>query len=201
MTDNNVIYTERLDKGEIRVMKLYRGSESDVFKCDLRKIRLAASPAGQTPSYEALSYIWGSKKDPRHIYISGSRFAVTQNLFEALTYLRHSESDRTLWIDAICINQLDDDERTAQIHQMHQVYGNAKEAVAWIGKANSDTHEIFDSIASKGDVLERILAGPNWGGGVYLSAWVMKGELKEKKYHQKNWLIGHIGFVLGLFRK
>ncbi|KAF5703327.1 ankyrin het domain-containing protein [Fusarium mundagurra] len=199
MTDNDAIYAEKLDKGEIRIMRLHRGSGSDVFKCDLRKIQLAASPVEQTPPYEALSYVWGSKEDPRHIYISGNRFAVTQNLFEALTYLRHPESDRTLWIDAICINQLDFAERTVQVRQMHQVYGNAKEVIAWIGNANADTHEIFDSM----------LPDMNWGplGGVSFILGnerrterekAASNELANRPYWSRAWTFQEMKFATSL---
>ncbi|CVK98791.1 uncharacterized protein FMAN_08437 [Fusarium mangiferae] len=163
MIDNGDIYPQKLDKGAIRIMTLHRGSGSDVFKCDLRNIRLAAKPAVQTPPYEALSYVWGEKEDPSHIYINGNRFSVTQNLFEALTYLRHLDSDRILWIDAICINQLDFAEREVQVQQMHQVYGNAKEVIAWIGTSNADTNEIFDPIASMEDGAQKQFPSLNLG--------------------------------------
>ncbi|RKL38091.1 hypothetical protein BFJ72_g7553 [Fusarium proliferatum] len=133
--DNGTIYTQRLDKGAIRIMTLHRGSGSDIFECDLRNIRLAAKSVVQTPPYEALSYVWGSKQDPRHIYINGNRFAVTQNLFEALAYLRLPDSDRTLWIDAICINQLDFAEREVQVQQMPSpVSKSMRHSLTWYGR-------------------------------------------------------------------
>lgn len=108
----------------------------------------------------------GSNKDPGHIFISGNRFAVTRNLFEALAYLRYPGSDRTLWIDAICINQLDSDEKEIQIQRMYQVYGNARAVIPWIGIANAGTHEIFNSIGSFGDVVRSAFPGLNRGLGM-----------------------------------
>ncbi|CVL13465.1 hypothetical protein FPRO06_07799 [Fusarium proliferatum] len=207
--DNGAIYTQRLDKGAIRIMQLHRGSGSDVFECDLRSIRLAAKPVVQTPPYEALSYVWGSKQDPRHIYINGNCFSVTQNLFEALAYLRLPDSDRTLWIDAICINQLDFAEREVQVQQMHQVYGNAKEVIAWIGKANEDTHEIFDSIASMEEGVQKLFPGLDLGplSGLNLTLGnkgrtqrekTALSQLAERPYWSRAWTFQEMKFATSL---
>lgn len=64
--------------------------------------------------YTALSYTWGSVEDKQFISLNGHRFSVTKNLFLALQDLRGSEHLK-IWIDAICINQEDVDERTNQV--------------------------------------------------------------------------------------
>jgi hypothetical protein len=59
---------------------------------------------------------------------------VTPNLALALRYLRRTSSSRTLWIDALCINQDDkDDEKTTQIQRMDLIYANASPVVVWLG--------------------------------------------------------------------
>jgi hypothetical protein len=59
---------------------------------------------------------------------------VTPNLALALRYLRRTSSSRTLWIDALCIDQDDKgDEKTTQIQRMDLIYANASPVVVWLG--------------------------------------------------------------------
>ena len=50
---------------------------------------------------------------------------VTVNLFNALRYIRKSDTSITIWIDAIYINRLDIEEKVSQIKIMATIYQNA----------------------------------------------------------------------------
>ncbi|KAH7378654.1 heterokaryon incompatibility protein-domain-containing protein, partial [Cadophora sp. MPI-SDFR-AT-0126] len=65
-------------------------------------------------TYEALSYEWGHFKSSKEIFINGMRFFVRDNLWNALYDLRE-DSPRRLWIDALCIDQQNVDERNHQV--------------------------------------------------------------------------------------
>lgn len=84
--------------------------------------------------YRALSYTWGSPDDKQTISLNGRPFQVTKNLFMALERLRNEKEPLTLWIDAICINQEDDDERTHQVRQMTEIYKKATQVFVWMGE-------------------------------------------------------------------
>lgn len=84
----------------------------------------------QIPTYEALPYTWGSTENPVDIRIDGvdggSRLAVTQNLAEALQYLRYDGGrSRVLWIDAICVDRQNISERGHQVarHGLRILHG------------------------------------------------------------------------------
>jgi hypothetical protein len=64
----------------------------------------------------------------------------TPNLERALRYLRLEKQHRTLWIDALCINQQDDAEKRVQIQRMDFLYANASAVCIWHG----DYHGIGD---------------------------------------------------------
>ena len=104
------------------------------------------------PEYEALSYTWGSQHDgSAKINLNGHLTSVTMNLFEALKQLRldqvkNGKSKRKLWIDAICINQGDDAEKSRQILLMRDIYANASRVLAWIGKPDGLTGLAFDTV-------------------------------------------------------
>lgn len=84
------------------------------------------------PNFEALSYTWGSTDYTRQIHIDGGSFPVGEKLFSALLHLRLEDEERILWVNAICINQLDDIERNHQVDQMSQIYGLANRTIVWL---------------------------------------------------------------------
>jgi len=96
--------------------------------CSLRHVTFA-----QKPKYEALSYTWGSEAIRHRILVNGRGFYVAQNLFDALKHLRDTLKEKTLWVDAICINQSDVAERNRQIGMMPYVYMRAKVVLVWLG--------------------------------------------------------------------
>jgi hypothetical protein len=59
---------------------------------------------------------------------------VTKNLYLALLRLRHPETERTLWVDALCINQVDLDEKRHQIALMADIYTKASTVIMWLGE-------------------------------------------------------------------
>jgi hypothetical protein len=68
------------------------------------------------------------------IWLDGSLTLVRQNLWHALNHLRCDKTtDRVLWIDALCINQEDEEERDRQVGFMGELYSNARTVLAWLG--------------------------------------------------------------------
>jgi muramidase (phage lysozyme) len=93
--------------GCIRLLTLYPGSFCSPIEGQLKHVGLTANGA-----YQALSYVWGDKEDPSMIRVNKKPFYITKNLECALRHLRYTEGPRVLWVDAICINQQDDDEKS-----------------------------------------------------------------------------------------
>lgn len=93
--------------------------------------------------YEALSWRWGDEaKGPYSIMIKQGgvlyKKRVSETLGLALKYLRF-ERERILWIDAICINQEDHDERSSQVAMMSLVYTGARQVCVWIGEDDEES--------------------------------------------------------------
>lgn len=87
------------------------------------------------PPYEALSYVWGANSNPISITVNDQPLPIGRNLYEALIELRAEISPRRiLWVDAICINQLDDVEKSQQVARMVEIYAKAFSTTMWIGK-------------------------------------------------------------------
>ncbi|GAB1314474.1 hypothetical protein MFIFM68171_04684 [Madurella fahalii] len=97
----------------------------------------------ERPQYEALSYMWGDEAVRRPIIINDQLLEVTQNLFDALHFLRLRQRASNssggfpalrYWIDAICINQNDVHEKNKQIRIMPHIYFRARTVLVWLGK-------------------------------------------------------------------
>ncbi|ETS77926.1 hypothetical protein PFICI_09988 [Pestalotiopsis fici W106-1] len=114
----------------IRLLTLLPGSRQDSIECFLNRAYLSKS---EMPEFDALSYVWGRDAPGNSITINGSSFVVSASVYQALTHLRHARSSRTLWIDAICINQCDIDERAAQVLIMSKIYCKAQNVLVWLG--------------------------------------------------------------------
>ncbi|RYF13149.1 MAG: HET domain-containing protein, partial [Oxalobacteraceae bacterium] len=114
---------------QIRVLDLLPGSRSDAICCQIRIIDLKSDE-----KYEALSYVWGDRAEEAHIDVSGDSFAVTRNLHAALARLRDVQERRTLWIDQICIEQANNEERGRQVSMMRDIYRNCSCCVIWLGE-------------------------------------------------------------------
>lgn len=130
------------DNSSIRVLKIEPGRfDADIY-IEISAIAFGGSGPSRHP-YEALSYTWGSPENPGRIYIRGdekiSTLSVTRNCEEALRYLRYEDVDRTLWVDAICINQGDLDERARQVSMMRLIYTKAWQVVVWLGPSSPDS--------------------------------------------------------------
>jgi hypothetical protein len=78
------------------------------------------------PEYRALSYEWGSSTPTVTIQCNDSNFEVTTNLAAALHRLRKLDGPKIFWIDALCINQKDLEERNQQVAQMGRIYSQVR---------------------------------------------------------------------------
>lgn len=85
------------------------------------------------PSFEALSYTWGEASFTEPLNIDGRVKYVTPNLRDALSHLRRRLEPRYLWVDAVCINQDDDVEKSRQIPFMFKIYRRASAVLVWLG--------------------------------------------------------------------
>jgi hypothetical protein len=114
----------KADLSKIRVMALLPGDFESPIIVSLSTIALEEIDT-LMPSTEALSYAWGPLNERLEITVKGHKngtFSITANLAKGLKYLRNSTAARLLWIDAICINQQDLEERGRQVRLMAKIY-------------------------------------------------------------------------------
>ncbi|KAH6702821.1 heterokaryon incompatibility protein-domain-containing protein [Leptodontidium sp. MPI-SDFR-AT-0119] len=117
-----------LGSSQFRILELYPGPFGDRISCSIIKSSLDSKP-----EYEALSYTWGNPRHLRWISLNGFDHPITASLEVALQYLRNTDAVRRLWVDALCINQMDSEERSHQVNQMRSIYQSASTVLAWLG--------------------------------------------------------------------
>jgi hypothetical protein len=96
--------------------------------------------------YEAVSYVWGCSEFADAIHTSKGLLQITLNLSLILRDLRSPEQDRTLWIDAICINQDDVVERGHQVQLMRDIYSGAFRVLFYACHPTPMTNIIMSSL-------------------------------------------------------
>ncbi|PLB35277.1 HET domain-containing protein [Aspergillus candidus] len=123
-------YTE-LDvaRRQIRLLSIISDTNTDAkVRCTIQSVSLQE----QQPKYDALSYVWGDPNATESVLVEGHQFPVTHNLFAALRMLRQPHQPRTVWVDYICINQTDTDEKNTQVAMMGDIYRRAWKVIAFL---------------------------------------------------------------------
>ncbi|KAK0657056.1 heterokaryon incompatibility protein-domain-containing protein [Cercophora newfieldiana] len=106
----------------------YRGR----IECSIERVDLGSPSAGE---YMALSYMWSDMSAAKEsILLNGTTWAVSQNVADCLRRIRHKTDSRRIWIDAICINQVDPAERGHQVGLMRRIYECSTECTVWLGE-------------------------------------------------------------------
>ena len=119
---------------------------------DSLEVMIEQFDINQAPEYFALSYAWGDPAQRVQIQSNNGPLQVTPNLHAALLRIRQKRESLRLWIDAVCIHQDDDVEKSAQIPLMGRIYSQAKFVVMWVGEEDELTStameatEIFESL-------------------------------------------------------
>jgi len=134
---------------EIRLVTLDPSSDDDPLCCSLEPVSL-----DKQPPYEAVSYVWGNSHPNRckPIVVNKQLVPIPRNLEKALQNLKSPTSPRTLWADAIYINQSDEQERTHQVELMNTIYKSASKVLIWLGSSNAGSKTAFAFIRNQKNI-------------------------------------------------
>ncbi|EMD88424.1 hypothetical protein COCC4DRAFT_87686, partial [Bipolaris maydis ATCC 48331] len=110
--------------------------------------------------YLALSYCWGDPKKTVPIYLNNKLVHVTENLSSALQNFEQRDVALRIWIDAICINQKNEHEKSQQVGLMAEIYHKASEVIVWLGDGDENSPralEILKEIGASALQLDALL--------------------------------------------
>ena len=111
----------------LRVLPSLR--QGSPIRCEL----YTSSISRERDQYVAGSYVWGPPVPTIPILVDGKHFQVRENLFRFLKAFRSRYQSQVIWLDAICINQDDIQERSHQVQEMKRIYSGAKCVYSWLG--------------------------------------------------------------------
>ena len=125
-TFNHTALSRPLD--QLRLVRLDPGAPNDPIQCTVEVHYLDKSP-----HYEALSYAWGESDSGDTITLDKLPFIVSTRLMSALQSIRDDKKPRTLWVDALCIDQKNHVEKQEQVSIMGTIFKNCTNGLLWIG--------------------------------------------------------------------
>jgi hypothetical protein len=132
-----------LTQPSVRIIDLLPQQPNGNIRCKVRLILLKARF-----QLTAVSYEWGSPHSEKHkIYINERSFEIHHNLFTLLTSLlklHPNDGYENLWIDALCIDQQNNQEKNHQVQQMKQIYQMATNVLVWLGPAADGSDQLCD---------------------------------------------------------
>lgn len=146
---------DQVTNSQTRLLKIYPGERNDDITVSISTVSIddLGFPLHE---YEALSYHWGAGLYERPIYVQDSNYSgqgkakaiyITPNLYAALQHLRIDHIDVLMWVDAICINQDDRREKTAQVARMGEIYRRATRVCIWLGWGDESSYDAMRFIA------------------------------------------------------
>ncbi|KAH8769529.1 heterokaryon incompatibility protein-domain-containing protein [Hyaloscypha finlandica] len=163
------IYPDLGSAPAMRLISFTTSSRRSALEFDLVTFEL-----GSLPPFTALSYTWGSPfpsdkaheiwNEPNHLaFCNQQPIAIRKNLYDALQHIRTREHEPAwIWVDAVCINQADDEERTSQVEMMSDIYGTADLVLAWLGPEDEASRRAHTMLNTFGRGIFKMAAREGW---------------------------------------
>lgn len=100
----------------------------------------------KAPSYIALSYTWGPVSPTYPIRVNRRKLQIRANLH---AFLQGFATRGYIWIDQICIDQSNPEEKNHQVRMMAQIYKDCDSMIIWLGSKNLEFREAADEFIYK----------------------------------------------------
>lgn len=196
-----------IESTDIRLLRFLK-ADKDGVSAELQKFSL--SPASQPPpAYTALSYVWSlddTAAEPArsgHISIDGQQLPILDSLKDFLQILQTKErllDNSWWWIDSICINQEDSEEKNRQVALMQAIYRRAGITIVWLGESSADSDNAMDFILAMWHIRQKVdfrTAGRTLQLEQYSSNWEAVENLFERRWWTRVWTVQE--FVLARY--
>ena len=198
-------YTKHAKIDKLRQIRLLRVTQEEerpeVIRCRFKLVQL--DELSDSDTYIAISYVWGPDMlthwarcpDNTYLEMPASSAAVLHRLLT-------TNKTSYIWIDALCINQKDLEEKPSQIRLMKEIYSSAQYVFAWLGDASGDsklamefipkiyhvigylhTNNLPITIESVTEFQDCTLRDPTWKALI---------SLVERKWFQRVWIIQEV---------
>lgn len=176
---------------QIRLLELSSSFDHDASLAGT--LRVTDIDADDALPYVALSYTWGQPSFTEPLVLDGNRVLnITPNLAAALRRFRYASALKWIWVDAICINQQNDAEKSIQIPLMPDIYRDASRVMVWLGD-RIESAELLQSIKA---LTKRGRALPTLPNEKSNDSCAIEtnplSRLGEMRYFTRRWIIQEI---------
>ncbi|KAH7062951.1 heterokaryon incompatibility protein-domain-containing protein [Paraphoma chrysanthemicola] len=140
----------------------------------------------EKPKFDAISYVWGTAPASVVVECNGAPLLVTPTAYDMLQHLRLYRPNLYLpvWIDAICINQNDPDEKSHQIQQMTTIFSWATSVIVWMGLSNQCIQAFMEDFPRVQHLARK---------------WTPISWTKDPMWRGADWPVDHDDFWVGLY--
>jgi hypothetical protein len=192
-------------KTHIRLLSLVADSEAIVGT-------MQDFPINEAPEFCALSYAWGDEPKSSFFMCDGGRLAVTSHLLLGIQRVRNCNPTQWIWVDAVCINQRDDEEKAHQIPTMDKIYSHATRVLVWLGETTEDVEQALGQFASLRDRFQAVEGQISFRSSHYVEVglpeiedpiWKQLSDFMCCSWFQRLWVLQevilakHIDFICG----
>ncbi|KAK3627277.1 hypothetical protein LTR56_013738 [Elasticomyces elasticus] len=122
------------DDNSIRLLQSNQEVSADGHDEQRLHFHLSVHSRNAAPAYNAISYTWGDRDDMDSILLDGHALPVTQNCRYALWQAQLHHPGTHKWIDAVCIDQTNDVEKSSQVARMADLYARADCVLMCVGR-------------------------------------------------------------------
>ena len=184
-------------KGGLRLLRLLGGQSSELRG----NLVLREKLDNPLQPYAALSYTWGKGERTASMEIlyehNAYKFKITPNLEAILKRLKSEDRPAShivqyLWVDAICINQDDKEERNVQVRRMGTIFSEAEKVIVWLGEEKENSDKAIKFIPN---VLDLDAAPKLASDQKYIEDWDSFFNLLRRPWFSRRWVIQEIAFA------
>ncbi|KAK4441900.1 heterokaryon incompatibility protein-domain-containing protein [Podospora aff. communis PSN243] len=179
------VYNRELGPEEFRLLCLHGSADSSSpIRADLETYAFE-----RCPEYETVSYAWGGEDDDtspcRPLFVGPywDPLALTKNCWSMLQALRPTRGVRLVWVDAICINQDNPEERAAQVAHMSLIYRECRRVISYLGP---DLVSASRGFPRRQRLEESVTTGDV---GLFIGGKVNFLKLIQRRYFSRVWII------------
>ena len=185
----------------IRLLHLNPGAGNEPLVASLETYTIQ-----NAPPYEAMSYAWGNPSPTLNITVDGFAFPIRSNLHRGLLRVRNESTMRTLWTDAICIDQANIQERSQQVSIIGLIFEGASRVLVWLGEDEREESKLVISLLH--DIGSRVdnnptesctlgqMLRPKELSQLETEAWSAVARVLNQPWFRRVWTLQEIGLAI-----
>lgn len=141
-----------------RHIRLLKASRDDKYLPAELKCEYLLAPLDELlVTYTAISYVWGDPTPVARIICSdGGYLSLTASATAILNAIVDVKAPGYFWIDQLCINQEDKQEKADQVRMMGEIFASANNVIAWLGAPTADSNMATDFVVTLFNAMKKL---------------------------------------------